>query len=366
MSISVETLDKFVQKVRKSDSMDRTIIDRIFEQIPHNYPELEDINYCMSSGLESIKKANIIADKLPEDLHCVDFYLTATPSFFYNILLSSVKIPTLGDYSEDEMVLHLCFLELDDDHSAYKISSYYMANMNLPENKIVLLCDDAFKLIETKLLAIKISDHKSFSVKYKHSVLEKPVSELSVLSINQQQKNKICVTSILGYKSSNSKNSTDNSRLDNLQFYLIEQQVRNSLFLVLLPLFENCFIRVNRLKSIIEPSGNLPVKIMLTKPVEGEPSLTIHECFQYLIDFGLMISSSDLDGRVKFSCDTSQDFPPSINLESTNSHVNSSYALMFRLFDLSLVENLDQIEKMINDHDFDAVYNLLENLFNKY
>lgn len=359
MAFDLERLEKFVQSARKSDFIDRSISERIFEQIPHGYTGLEDVNFCLTRSQKAIDAANNIADGLSEDSINSDFYLTTTPSFFYTNLLNDVKIPTHGEFYEGEDLLHVCRLNLDTDHNDYKEGLYFLAYMNLSEEHSVLLCESVLCYIEEKIPSLTIIKLSSTSVRFKRAVLENSPSELDILSVSNQQKYKICVGSILSYKNANSKTSNDCSRMDNLQYFTVDQQLRAIVFSLLHPLLTHCYVRINRIKNIIEPNGNLSIKFLLVDSDGSSTSLTKQQCFDYLIDFGLMISPADLDGRIHFGDWLNENIKIEICIPGHLSCRNSCYPLMFRMFDSTLSKKLEPLEKKITSGDYDEAQNLI-------
>lgn len=362
MAFDLERLEKFVQSARKSDFIDRSISERIFEQIPHEFTELEKVNFCVTHSQNALEAANNIADGLSEESINSDFYLTTTPSFFYTILLNDVKIPTHGEFYEGEDFLHVCSLKLDTEHNDYKSGSYFLAYMNLCEEHSVLLCESVVCYIEEKIPSLNVKKISSTNIKFKRAVLENSPSELDILSVSNQQKYKICVASILSHKTANSKTSNDCSRMDNLQYFTVDQQMRLMVFSLLHPLLSHCYVRINRIKNIIEPNGNLSIKILLPGSDDITPLLTLQQCFDYLIDFGLMISSADLDGRIHFGEWDNENNKIEICIPSHLSCRNSCYPLMFRMFDSTLNNQLEVLEKKITSGDYDEAQNLIFNI----
>lgn len=364
-SINKSLYNSLIIYSRKSDFVDKALSCRVFEQTHHHIPEINNINFTSYNAENEIKLANSYADANPltNTQAFSDLYFVLVSSFVYIKLMNDIKIPTLN-FQDNEEKYYKCTLLLSDKCNEQNKLKFliFLSFLNLPLDEDVLISCEVYnhlKQLFTDSVDIKVLNE--ISLHTKKIVLDTLPNDYEQLSTVNQINYRRTVNTILNYKNLNSDTKHDPSRLDNLQYYLIDQQLRFILYSIFNPILTKNPVKFRRMESIYDQTGNLFFNIEYPNEVNDD-FYSLSQISEYVTNEGFFISYLDANGKTHFN----KNLEPStsINLESTIGHQNtkSIYPLLFRLCDSELSEFEDQINTLVSDARYDELFLTLEKM----
>lgn len=349
---------------RKSDFIDSTLYQRIFETTPHQVSEFDDVDFIKYTAENEIKlvnnEANTFLEENSKDIE--DIYFVAISSNIYNLFLNEIKIPT-KECMKDKIKIQKCKIDISPDvgtHTKYQILSM-LAFLNIPLGKPVLLLDS----ISNRILGLfgefleveSLNDVHFYS---RNIVLNTIDSPYDILSSTNQINYKQCINSILKYKNLNPNINQDHSRLDNLQYYLIDQQIRIYLYSVFEKIINKNYIKFQNNSPLFDSSGNLFFSILT--PCESQKTehfFSFKQISEYVINQGFFVSYQDASDKVYFGESNSLIEHESFKSIDNDTKIgNEIYSLLFRLCD----KDFTSFEKKIDDLITAQKYTELEEL----
>ena len=181
-----------------------------------------------------------------------------------------------------------------------------------------------------------------------------------ILSSTNQINYKQCINSILKYKNLNPNINQDHSRLDNLQYYLIDQQIRIYLYSVFEKIINKNYIKFQNNSPLFDSSGNLFFSILT--PCESQKKehfFSFKQISEYVINQGFFVSYQDASDKVYFGESNSLIEQKSFkSIDNDTKKGNEIYSLLFRLCD----KDFTSFEKKIDDLITAQKYTELEEL----
>lgn len=374
MSIDKNTLNKIIYTHTKQGQLDTLIPSRVFERERHDLSELADVNFTNVETKDFLKRANKYNDFFRAQREgggsaSKDIYPTIASSQLYFLLLNFVKIPTkIKEDHAGETVLHVCnikFKQPDDMNSANLKAFNFLCFIGLIDDMDLVLEDSVYNyLVENHSDALDIQEKSSTEISYKKTTLDKIENTDDVVGLTHQQNFKTRCKALLAYKAMSESEGTaeDNSRLDNLQYYLIEQQLRFGMYLSLKPILVLTYLKFNRLKALIDQTGNLFFSFTLpTKSPNKTDVLEFSDILMQIMDYGFYISHSNMEEKVTFSKGVPE-HPPKQFMDSSFSERedlantigrNELYTLLFRLLDPEMAKVLEKIDDLILNKKYD-------------
>lgn len=369
MSLDKSILSANCFVLKKTADFDASQQARVFEKKPHGITQLDGIDFCGFENKSLTSTINKSIDAMEGVEFDEDIYLTIASSQIYNFLLNMVKVPTLEVGGGESCTLHIGKIELKHplEFEQHRNLLNFLGLLNLDLNARCIMMDSVYTyLVQTFGDLMVITAHEEVQIGCKRIVMDKIESNIDVLSISFQQKYRLMAHSILSYRLLNS-DSQQNDMMDNLQSYLIDQQLRFSIYLSLKPLLVSVCVRFNRQKNIVDATGNLFFRLSVPdKPIYRNQLLSFRDVLLNILDYGFFISYPNLVDRVMFQHDgalpvstqKSDEYTERFHLSGMLGE-NIFYTILFRLMDVTLSQHQSTIDDLIISRDFDALQKLL-------
>lgn len=372
--INKDYFSNLIFSSRKDAFIDTTLFSRIFEQIPHDLTDLDDVEFTLYNAEIEIKQVNNYTDLALGDSSkdMEDTYFVAVSSGLYDFFLNKMKIPTKEEVGE-KFTLKKCSISLKnqaDENETYQALTM-LSFLKIPLNKPVAIIDTIFNEMLNHFSSVLdfeiLSDLTLFG---KNVVLSTFESEYDILSPTTQVDFKQSINSILKYKALNPKTNSDNSRLDNLQYYMIEQQIRMHLYSIFRKVILKNFVKINDPNSLFEFTGNLFFSISTPcDTFKTNEYFNFQQISEYVIDRGIFVSYLDAQNKVYFG-ESKQDSSEKTTFDRISidqNETNPIYTLLFRLCDKRFSPQESVIDELISSRKYSELEDLLtELLYSNY
>lgn len=374
MSIDRNNLNKIIYTHTKQGQLHTVIQGRVFEEENHGVKEWSDVDFINIDPKDFLKRANKYNDFFRVQREGMgagskDIYPTITSSQLYFLLLNFVKIPTnLKDHTE-KTFLHVCnirFKKPDDMSSANLHAFNFLSFIGLIDERDLILEDAVYNyLIEHHSDALDIEEKSSIEIRYKIAILDRIENTDDIVCLTHQQNFKNRCKEVLAYKALNEVTAHDNGRMDNLQFHLIEQQLRFGMYLSLKPILVLTYLKFNRLKAFIDQTGNLFFSITLpTKSPNKTDVLDFNDVLMQVMDYGFYLSYPNMEEKVTFSKESADQPPKQFNdasfaeREGLGESIgrNELYTLLFRLLDSKMSSVLERVDDLILNKQYEEFH----------
>lgn len=364
-TINKDYFNKLILVFKKNDSIDTTLISRVFENIHHDISEFSEVEFTKYNAQNELKKINFETNNLLEERsnNVSDIYFVHFSSSIYSFFLTSIKIPTL-DVMNSQILIKKCIIRLNpkiDSQLEYQILTF-MSFLNTPLNEPIIILDSILEEMKFNFNdSLIIETLYESSLYCKNTVLNTLESPYDALSTTNQLNYRQAVNSILKYKNLNPKTNKDNTRLDNLQYYVIDQQVRFYLY--------NSFKKIickNRIKfqdstTLFDHTGNLFFSISIEdQKKDFDKTYNFQQISEYLIERGFFVSYSDANKKIYFGESTSI-IDSNISVPICNEQLfgNEIYPLLFRLCDEKFKDYENKIDGLVSKQNYSELEDLL-------
>lgn len=382
MSIDKNALNKIIYTHKKQGQLNTLNQDRVFEKGNHELRELSDVKFTSIDMKDFLKRANKYNDFFRAQREgggsaSKDIYSTIISSHLYFLLLNFVKIPTKRNDNIEKTFLHVCNINFKqpDEMSSNTLKAFnFLCFIGVVDGRDIILEDSIFSyLVENHSDALDIQEKSSTEINCKKATLDKIENTNDIVGLTHQQIFKTRCKEILAFKSTHEETgedtSEDNDRLDNLQLHMIEQQLRFGMYLALKPVLVLCYLKFNRLKSLIDQTGNLFFSLSLpTKSINKTDLLDFSDVLMQIMDYGFYISHPDMVEKVSFSKDGPEQSPKQFHdssfseRDSLGSSLgrNELYTLLFRLLDPDMSRVLEKIDDLVLNKKYDEFYSEID------
>lgn len=357
--------NQIVYQHKKNDPNESSIIEKVFECENVNIHTIHTVDYLKSESKKINSIINGYVDSLRGGEGIVsdeDIYLVCTSSLLYSILVDGVRIPTKNNNHSDSFYIYVCSINIDEqeDYIKNKSTLTLLGFLNIDTGVPVVISEDVYNEL-TRANNLNISVLSSHKFKSKRMDIGQISNPLDILSLSKQATYKKIVHTILSYGALAASDPGNTERFDNLQHYIIDQQVRLGLYNCLKPLFSECYIRFNKQKNIVDNTGNLFFRIVLPNAPLSDVKIGLTEVFLSTIDNGFFVSSPNLDGRFNYSEDVSEREHHSLyeNL-SKSSSFNILYPILFRSMLSQFTSELVEIDDLIIGGEYEKLENYLK------
>lgn len=374
MPVNKQVLERVIYRSIKSSNSGTLNQGRIFEdKEEHGIPELSEVDFTnidvkplVNSSTENNDE---ILKQIGEEGIRDQFYISVVSSQLYHLMLNFVKIPTNQKITDEKTTLYVCSISLTNADNAMSNRKVYncLCFLGLPlDSKLILeqsIYDYLLKEFSDYLTINVSSEHE---VNYKLATMDKIEDSYEVMSITRQETYSKRCREVLSYKQNNPKTAKNNALLDNLQYYLIEQQLCFGLYLSLLPVLSLSVVRFNRIRKLSDSTGNLFLSLRLTdRPLNKVDNVGFIDIVHLMMDYGFYVSFDDIEKNIQFASEGGDYCPPELKDTSLRSRPdldcqlgkNSMYSLLFRLMDSSLADELPRLDDLIlskKHAEFDA------------
>lgn len=363
-SINKKHFESLILFSRKNDFYDKTLTSRIFEIDKHNFNSINDISFTTYSAENEIKINNqLMMEKISDQtIEFQDLYFVSVSSNIYGSILNEIKIPT-REFNGSQDTLIRCTISLSHDTYDFEKAKIctLLSFLNVPIGQNILITQDVYESINKDFNRfVNLTNYEEITYNCKNIVLDKIDNEYQILSTVNQIHYRQCVNTILSYKNNNADHKHDNSRLDNLQYYLIEQQLRFKIYSVFKKILEKNPIKFRSHNSLHEFNGNLFFNLEYPKKDVGD-YYSVKQISEYITQTGFFLSYSDATEKVKFNQNIDHQSKP-VETTHTLTADNTIYPLLFRLCDQTLIENQEEINSYITDSKNEELFMLIEKI----
>lgn len=354
---------KVIYRHTKGEVTGTLLQDRLFEKEPHGIDEISQIPFTTPNLKQLVVRATenneTLLSIMGDEGEREQIYTSIVSSQLYHLLLNFVKIPTNSRATTETSKIYVCKLTLlkPDDYAASRSTLDCLCFIGIPLDTEVLIeeCvyDHLVKKFDTTLNVDLISEHETH---YKRATLDVIENPYEVMSITRQETYCKRCKEVLMYRALNPDTAKDNSRLDNLQFYLIEQQLCFGLYLALQPVLAVAIVTFSRIRKIADPTGNMFFSLYLPqKTVNGLDKISLMEIVHLLLDYGFYISHEDIEKNIRFSNQQEPEIAIKIKDEAFDEREadsvalgkNPMYSLLFRLLDTNYSDSLSSLDDLI-------------------
>lgn len=375
MSIDKSNLSKVIYTHTKHGQINTLAQNHVFEKdVPHEIQGLEGVNFTNLELRDYLKRTNQYNDlfKMNRDgvaTSSQDIYPTIASSQLYFLLLNFVKIPTKIQTSVEKTKLYVCRLEFKEpsEMNSDNLDAYnFLGFIGALDGQDIVLEESVYNyLVENHANVIDINEKTSIQINYKKATLVKIENPNDVVCLTHQNSYKTRCKEILYYKALNEVTAEDNSRLDNLQYHMIDQQLRFGMYLALKPVLQQTYLKFNRQKSLFDQTGNLFFSLSLpVKSPNKTDVLEFSDVVMQIMDYGFYISYLNIDGKVTFSkentIEAAKQFQnPNFTQRENSADIlgrNEMYTLLFRLLDSNMLDTLEKIDDLILNKKYDEFY----------
>lgn len=365
-SIDKNFFNSLILFSRKNDFVDKSLTNRVFEPVPHSISDIEDVKFTSYSAEDSIKKVNILPENTINSSVSpfLDVYFVTVSSFIYVNLLNEVKIPTLNFDGEKANYIK-CILSINDCTSDFfnKNILAFLSFLNLPINEPIIISDEIHNFIASVFDQKVISNILcEFTLNTKKIVLDTLESDYQMLSSVNQMNYRQTINTILNYRTQQLDSKLDNTRMDSLQAYLIEQQLRFKLYKVFSPIFKKNPVKFRTMESFHDFNGNLFFYIEYPQ-VPTEELYSFGQISEYVISNGFFISYINANDKTVFqkSIENTSEVKIETSIPTSDTSPNI-YPLLFRLCDSELPDFEDEINNLIADYRYDELFLCIEKI----
>ena len=363
MAVNKTILDRVIYRSTKKSASGTLIQDGLFETDEHGIDAITKTDFTAidTKSLVVLAASNneeLMKNTAPDtvDDH---FYMTVVASQLYHLLLNFVKIPTNKKITNNKTTLYVCSISLiNPDEATLNRKAYScLCFLGLPLNTdIVLEASVYMHLMNNFAEVLKLEVLSEHEVNYKFATMDKIGDDYELVSITRQENFAKRCKGIITYKQNNPDTNKDNTRLDNLQYHLIDQQLSFGLYLALEPVFDLCIAKFSRGRKLIDSTGNLFFSLSLAYGIlENVDQVQFIDVVHTMIDYGFYMSHDDIQRNIKFTTGqtniehhgVSESLTEKREGDSKILGKNSMYSLLFRLLDESLADQLPKLDDLI-------------------
>ncbi len=373
MPVNKQILERVIYKSIKSSNTGTLIQDRVFEDAEHGIPELSEVDF---TGIDvktlvasSVENNDEVLRQIGEGGVSSDYYISVVSSQLYHLMLNFVKIPTNEKITDDKTKLYVCSIALNSTDNVKLNRKVYncICFLGLPLNTKLIVEQSIYEyLIKEFSDALSVELISEHEMNYKLATIDKIEDNYEVMSITRQETYSKRCREVMSYKQNHPKTEKDNSRLDNLQYYLIEQQLCFGLYLGLKPILSLSIVKFNRIRKLSDHTGNLFLSFRLTdKALNETDKVRFIDIVHLMLDYGFFGSFNDIEDNIRFASDESEYHLPELKDSSLDCRdriseqlgKNNMYSLLFRLLDSDLSDELLRLDDLIlskKHAEFDA------------
>lgn len=373
MVVNKSILDRVIYRSTKTTNSGTLLQDRLFEKEAHGIDAIDNVDF---TSIDIKPLVNAASENNEEILKNIGeegvrdhFYLSVVSSQLYHLMLNFVKIPTNQKITNEKTKLYVCSISFKDPEnpSLNRRAYNYLCFLGLPLNSEVVIEASIYRHLTGELShVLDISVCSEHEVNYKLATMDKIEDDYELMSITRQETYSKRCKEVLSYRQNNLETAKDNSRLDNLQYYLLEQQLCLGLYLSLQPVFALSIAKFNRVRKLADATGNLFFSLSLTnEAINDVDQARFIDIVHLMMDYGFYVSHDDIERNIRFSNNDAIHKEPVVKdasfanreLISRELGKNSMYSLLFRLLDESLAGELTRLDDLIlskKHTDFDA------------
>lgn len=371
MSVDIAFYNKLILTARNHANTDTSLPSRVYESNLHDIALLDQFDFLGISNSSLMPMINDPVSVLEPSLDSTsrDIYFTVLSSRIYDLMLKFVQVPTTNTSTTSTIDLVTCSISIKDSYNFAKHRQFInlLAFLDMDLDRPLLVMKPVLEFIKSEygsLLNIVRIDEQS--VPSKRLPLNMMQNEAAILSFTKQTVCHAAVNSILNFKHPSASLSKDNCRMDNLQHFLIMQQLRFFLYLSLRPVLLTTYVRFNSIRQLCEHTGNLFFKLSIpNKPIYNEEVPTFSGIVNALLDYGFYPSIPNIKARITFGTPATTDLfsatPPAIKVPPLAQEYlqlvepNPLYSLLFRLCDVQISSHQQPIDNFIINGDFNGL-----------